>query len=177
MDELTWAELLRRLAETLRNREEPDAILEEIETRVRLAAEMTDLRRYGLPDTDVEMEIRDILSDIRDGQLSALEHPQTEIVRRLTAAALEFARRVLGDPALEAELVTHPESTDRMHQAITALPAQDRQLLHMYFREGKDLGAMANELGISYSRAAGQMFRILARLRAQVYIHRDVDTM
>lgn len=148
----------------------------EVARRVRLLAAMSRLTRFGLESSDVDDIIQSVLTKLQtiEGLKSVRDarSPQAYLLSALRNAAIDCSRRSRREVATDESDVRavriNVELDLAVREVLRALTPEERRLIELRFFEGRTLTEIAKSMGMSYSAAGTRLFRLLARLRAEL---------
>lgn len=149
----------------------------EVARRVRLLAAMSRLTRFGLESSDVDDIIQSVLTKLQtiEGLKNVRDarSPQAYLLSALRNAAIDCSRRsrreVATDETTKVRAVRiNVEHDLAVREVLRALTPEERRLVELRFFEGRTLTEIAETMGMSYSAAGTRLFRLLARLRAEL---------
>lgn len=193
----TWAELLLQVDQAVNRRDssktsdvDDERLWVEVRSRIERAAKrlLATWPNLSRDDTAADMT-QTLLLRLQEPKLverlRSLTTPEGYIVVALRNDILSLARRQQAEREITAELgLIDPaggkpdlspdsswkarEDLQALRTAVEHLPALERRLLDMRFRQGLSIGVIATRHAMSYSAVAVRLFRVLRKLRVEL---------
>lgn len=140
------------------------------------------LGRIGVPAADVEDVAQEVfLRLMRYGEGELVDHPQAYLYRVASNVATEWSIRARNRQPHDEKWLTHlidleqpvsqlerAESEDEIERALNTLTPYQREVLKLFFVEGKAYSQIATELGVSVRSVTRQFRNSYEKLRHEL---------